>query len=523
MSEHDYFSPTAEGLTVGVVGAGVMGRGIAQLFAEAGVTVLLADASADAVSAARDFCAGMIERKVAKGKLDAAAAEAAAGRIRTTDAGPEHGYAAFADCDLVIEAVVERMDIKHAVLAGVEQAVSAQCIIASNTSSLSVTGFAAAAERPGRIAGLHFFNPVPLMRLVEVIGGERTDAAALDALAGLVERTGHHPVRAADTPGFLVNHAGRGYTTEALRIVSEGICAPADIDRVMTDAAGFRMGPFTLLDLTGLDVSHKVMESIYTQYYNEPRHRPVPLVGRRVTAGLLGRKTGEGFYRYVDGKQQWPDEVPAPSLPAKLPPVWISAEVPEWRVRLAAIFSAAGANVESAARPSRDALIVVTPLGADATTAALGANLDAHRTVAVDCLLGLDARRTLMATPVTGSDRLAAAHALLGADGTPVTAIEDSPGFIAQRIIAAIVNVGADIAQQRIAAPADIDQGVRLGLGYPRGSLEFGDSLGPWRVLAILDAMHAFYGDPRYRASPWLRRRALLGAALSDTRGSGAA
>eukprot|EP01036_Dinobryon_divergens_P041760 gene41760-55393_t len=289
-----------------------MGRGIAQIAAESGVTVLLADARSETVQEAVAFCAQMIRRKAAKGALSAEAAEAAVARLILTDAGPIQGYAAFADCTIVIEAVAERMDIKHAVRDGVEAAVSPACIIATNTSSLSVTGFAAGAKHAGRIAGLHFFNPVPLMKVVEVVAGFKAASEVCTQLAGYAKQMGHSAVQAQDTPGFIVNHAGRGYGTEALRIVSEGVADFATVDRILKDQAGFRLGPFELLDLTALDVSHPVMESIYHQYFEEPRFRPSVITAQRLAAGALGRKTGEGFYRYTDGVMQQTPEAPAP-------------------------------------------------------------------------------------------------------------------------------------------------------------------------------------------------------------------
>jgi 3-hydroxybutyryl-CoA dehydrogenase len=500
--------------TIGIIGAGVMGRGIAQVAAECGMTALLADANPQAVADAVEACAAMIRRKIAKGQLGADAAEAAVARIRATEAGPDSGYTAFKDCDLVIEAVVERMEVKHAVLAGVEAAVRDDCIIATNTSSLSVTGFAAAARLPGRVAGFHFFNPVPLMKVVEVIGGVLTEEGVLERLAAAARRMGHRPVRATDTPGFLVNHAGRGYTPEALRIVSEGIASFADVDRVMTEAAGFRMGPFELLDLTGLDVSQAVMESIYHQYYEEPRYRPATLVPQRRTAGLLGRKTGRGFYVYAEGRVQKPEEASPPAADLSRTSVWISGRYPGAAADLAAVVARSDARIEMGERPSSEAIILLTPFGEDTVTAALAEDLDPRRAVAVDCLLPLGRRRTLMRSPATRPDVLDAAWALLACDGAAVTVIHDSPGFIAQRILAAIVNVGADLAQQRVALPEDIDTAVELGLGYPKGPLRLGDEIGAGRVLEVLAAMQAFYGEPRYRASPWLKRRALLGASL---------
>lgn len=507
--------PQSTALTIGIVGSGIMGRGIAQVAAEAGIRVLLADAREGAAEEARAFCVDMINRKVAKKSLAMDDAQKVIDCIQATNAGPHSGYAAFASCHLVIEAAIERLDVKHAILEGLESSVSDDCIIATNTSSLSVTAFAAKARIPIRVAGFHFFNPVPMMKVVEVIGGVLTDPWVLDALTSIARRIGHFPVRCTDTPGFLVNHAGRAYGTEALRIVQEGIATFADVDRVMTEAAGFRMGPFELFDLTGLDVSHLVIESIYRQFYEEPRYRPVQITAQRYAAGLFGRKNGQGFYVYKDGKAQKPSETIVPVIDLGGLSVWVSQRYPEAAAAVKTVLGAVGVRLEDEPVPSANAMIVLTPFGEDTTTAALAENIDPTRSVAIDCLFGLDKRRTIMGTPVTRPDVLDKAHAVFAADGSKVTRIDDSPGFIAQRICAAIVNIGADIAQQKIATPADIDRAVELGLGYPLGPLALGDFHGSARILSILDAMHDFYGDPRYRASPWLKRRALLGAGLT--------
>jgi 3-hydroxybutyryl-CoA dehydrogenase len=328
---------------------------------------------------------------------------------------------------------------------------------------------------------------------------------------------GHTPVRAKDMPGFIVNHAGRGMNTEGLRIASEGVASFADIDRIMREQAGFRLGPFELLDLTALDVSHPVMESIYHQFYEEPRFRPSPMTGTRLAGGLIGRKTGEGFYKYVDGKQQVPPQAPAPTeLPRR---VWVSRASPHRRDEVFALIAKMGAlvTVDTGNTPAPDSLIVVTPLGQDATTAAVAEKLDATRVVAIDTLFPLAdaARRTLMTTPATTPEARDAAHALFAFDGVPVTVIRDSTGFVAQRVVAMIVNIACDIAQQRIATPGDIDLAVTLGLGYPRGPLAMGDALGAATLLTILRNMQAELGDPRYRPSPWLARRAQLGLSLT--------
>ncbi len=231
---------------------------------------------------------------------------------------------------------------------------------------------------------------------------------------------------------------------------------------------------------------------------------------------MLGRKTGRGFYTYDKGVA---GAMPVADVPvAKAASVWVSEAQPEWAAALREIAARAGVTVESGATPSASALCLVTPLGSDATTSCVTQGLDPARTVAIDCLFGVaaatPARRSLMTTPLTTAAMRDAAHALFAADGSAVSVMRDSAGFVAQRIIACVVNIGCDIAQQRVAKPADIDRAVSLGLGYPKGPLAFGDALGADKLLTVLEAMQTFYGDPRYRPSPWLKRRALLGVSL---------
>lgn len=495
---------------VGIVGTGAMGRGIAQIAAQAGLEVRLYDANPQATGIARDDIAATFAKLTAKGKLQAGDAQASLARIV-----PCAELAGLAGCDLVIEAIVEQLEAKRTLFRQLEAVVGAACILVSNTSSLSITAIAAACADPARVAGLHFFNPVPLMKVVEIIDGLRTAPATGAALMALVRRLGHTPVRAKDMPGFIVNHAGRGMNTEGLRVASEGVASFAAIDRVMREQAGFRLGPFELLDLTALDVSHPVMESIYHQFYEEPRFTPSPITATRLAGGLLGRKAGAGFYVYRDGRQQVDAEPPLPTtLPAR---VWVSRAQPASRAAVLALVERAGVEIDDGAAPHAESLIVVTPFGLDATTAAVDEQLDATRTVALDTLFALAGarRRTLMTTPATTAHACRAAQALFGADGVPVTTIRDSAGFVAQRVVATIVNIGCDIAQQRIASPQDIDLAVTLGLAYPQGPLALGDTLGAGTILTILRNMVRVLGDPRYRPSPWLARRAQLGLALT--------
>ncbi len=497
-------------LTLGIVGSGLMGRGIAQIAAQGGVRVLLQDTREGAAEEARENIAQTLKTLAEKGKIAAADADAAVARIGVAATSQE-----LSGCHIVVEAIVENLDAKRGLFQELENIVDETCLLATNTSSLSVTSIAAACRVPERVGGFHFFSPVPLMKIVEVIDGVVTAPWVGTALTGLARRMGHTPVRAKDTPGFIVNHAGRGYGTEALRILDEGVASYPEIDRILREAAGFRMGPFELLDLTGLDVSHPVMESIYNQYYQEPRFRPSPVTRQRLAAGLLGRKTKRGFYAYADGKMQ-PADTPAaaPAYDAKTAPaVWVSRSNKPGYEAVAVLLTRLGANIDDGPRPAKDSLCIVLPVGKDATTCTVEEELDAGRTVALDPLF-LEKRRTLMTTPVTAPEMRDAAWALFASDGVPVSVIGDSAGLVAQRVVATIVNIGCDIAQQRIASPEDIDRAVNLGLGYPRGPLAMGDALGAATILEILKSMQDFYGDPRYRPSPWLTRRARLGISL---------
>lgn len=502
------FDPQAPDLKVAVVGTGAMGRGIAQIAAQSGCTVLLFDAQPEAAAKAREALQHTFETLAAKGKLTADAAAAAADRLRV-----EHDLGGLAPAEVVVEAIVEDLDVKRRLFRELEDIVSSETVLASNTSSLSITAIATACRRPERVAGLHFFNPVPLMKVAEVIDGLRSDRAVGDALMGLVRRFGHQPVRALDTPGFIVNHAGRGYNTEALKLLGEGVAGVQAIDEVLREQAGFRMGPFELMDLTGLDVSQPVMESIYRQFYDEPRYRPSALAALRRTGGLLGRKTGEGFYRYDGGQQAREAPVAAPA--ARPHSVWVADLVPDWAEQARQLAASLGAAVEHTAVPSEQALIVVTPCGEDVSFVCTRHGWDARRTIGLDMLVPQAKRRTVVLNPLTQPGQRDAAAGLFGADGVPVSLVRDSVGLVAQRVLACVVNIGCDIAQQGIATPADIDLAVQLGLGYPRGPLAWGDALGPRRLLAILEHMTAITGDPRYRPSPWLRRRAHLGVSLT--------
>jgi len=497
-------------ITTAVVGAGAMGRGIAQILALGGHTVRLFDLQADAVQSAITSLAKVFDRLVEKGRLDQQAAEQALARLI-----PVANIEELADSQIIVEAVIERLDVKQELFKSLEVIVNAETILATNTSSLSVTAIASQCKHPERVAGYHFFNPVPLMKVVEVIAGARTKPQVTDTLCELAEQVGHRAVRAVDSPGFIVNHAGRGFGTESLKLLGEGVADIETIDAILREqvvfnGAGFKLGPFELMDLTGLDVSHPVMESIHEQFYQEPRFRPSTIAAQRYAAGLFGRKTEAGFYRYQNGQKIAPDKLNEPTPVQGPVSVWIAPAAA--RDLLVSTCESLGATIDNAAQPGHDSLILLAPLGQDAATAAQG--LDASRCVAIDTLFPFAYQsckhRVLMRTAATSDKAADAMQALFGRDGARATMLRDSAGFVSQRVVAMIVAIACEIAQQRIASVADIDDAVRIGLGYPIGPISMGDALGAETVNTLLANIYATTGDPRYRPSLWIQRRAQL-------------
>ncbi|WP_458682746.1 3-hydroxyacyl-CoA dehydrogenase [Prescottella equi] len=484
-----------------VVGAGAMGRGIAQLAVAAGIDVELADARVDAVQEAVAFITRMLHRSAEKGAMTEHAAQQAISRLHIC-AGPTEPSNRV---DIAIEAVVERLDVKQSLLSALEES-TPQALLASNTSSLSITAIASALKDPSRLIGLHFFNPVPLMRLVEVVPGLQSTPGAVDTGIALVRRLGHHAIVARDTPGFIVNHVGRALPTEALAILSEGIASPDDIDRIARDTLGLKMGPFELMDLTGLDVSHTVMETIAAGFYWDPRLRPSPIAATRVAGKRFGRKTQHGFYRYDEGRQIQCDEQKIIPDPAARP-LYVHAN-PDLR----GILNASGVHVVDT--PSADATSVVLPVGVPTHEAALDAGLDPADTIGIDPLSLGGPRWTVIIPMVLDRLRGNAALRSLSAAGRSITVTGDGPAPIAQRLVAAIVNLGAALAEHGIGHPDDIDSGARLGLGYPQGPLAMGDDYGTSMIVDVLDHMNERTRDPRYRASEWLRARATLTQSL---------
>lgn len=491
---------------VGVVGAGAMGRGIAQVCAAAGCNVLLFDMSKGAAERAIDLIRDDLAQGVTKGKLSQMDADGTLARIE-----PAQGLARFADCDLVVEAIVENLEAKQQLFGALEGIVQGECVLATNTSSLSVTAIAAACAWPQRIAGWHFFNPVPRMRLVEVIRAPRTAESVIDSLVALSARVGHRAIVTSDSPGFVVNHAGRAFVTEGLKMLAERTADHTAMDAILRSCAGFRMGPFELLDLTGLDVSVPVMESIHAQYYGDDRYRPSALARTRMVAGLLGRKSKQGFYNYESGQAA---EGPAPRVDCDLGDIrmwWPQEGTGALPPNVVSLLG----GTRRVSSPDRADVVLLAPLAGDLSTTVSAMALDACRTMAIDPLFSSRSGVTLMASPATGASAINAVQRVFMAQQIPTFLVADSPGYVAPRVVACIVNLACEMAQQGIALPSDIDAGVRLGLGYPAGPFEWGDRLGARQVLEILQSLYATFGDQRYRPSPWLARRARLALPLA--------
>jgi 3-hydroxybutyryl-CoA dehydrogenase len=499
--------------TVGVVGAGTMGTGIAQLAAQAGARTLLHDVAPEAVERAL----GRLDELVARGKLDSEA------RARVQAAG---SLDELAPCGAVIEAAAEELAVKRELLASLAAIVADDCVLATNTSSLSVTAIAAAVPGPERVVGMHFFNPPPLMRLVEVVPGDATDEPALRRARALGEAMGRRVIEAADGPGFLVNRCNRPFGLEALRLVQERIATPEQVDRICRMAGGFRMGPFALMDLVGLDVGLTIAESFYAQSYGEPRWRPSPLVARLVAAGRLGRKSGQGWYAYPDGPPPDPEPPEPGGGDGRL--VVIAGEgAVAWALRDAA--AEAGWDVAEPAEAEGEVPELIVDCGATEDDPPLQG---AHQAILCDTaplaaldpdggaagfhlLAPLGRLVELTSQPSTAPGALAGAEAFFATLGLVAERVGDAPGLVLGRIVAQLVNEAAFALGEGIGSAADIDAGMVLGLNHPRGPLTWADEIGPATVLGILAGLEDEYREERYRPAPMLLRASRLERPMS--------
>ncbi|MFJ2554997.1 MULTISPECIES: 3-hydroxyacyl-CoA dehydrogenase [unclassified Streptomyces] len=492
------------GRVVAVAGTGTMGQGIAQVALVAGHPVRLYDAVPGRAGQAAATIAGRLDRLVAKGRLDPAARDAAVARLL-----PAADLAELADAALVIEAVLEELSAKRELFAALEDVVADDCLLATNTSSLSVTAVAGALRLPGRLMGTHFFNPAPLLPLVEVVSGFASAPDAVTRAYETVLAWGKTPVRCADTPGFVVNRVARPFYAEALRVYEEGAADPATIDAVLRESGGFRMGPFELTDLIGQDVNEAVTRSVWESFFHDPKFTPSLAQRRLVESGRLGRKTGQGWFPYTEGaatplpRTEGPCEAPdAVGVHADLGPAAVLREMIE----------EAGVKVTRDRTPHVSDGFLALPGG---TALRLTDGSSATGDPSGPCIhfdLALDYRSCTRVALAPGADAdpgdLRAAIGLFQRLGKRVSVVDDVPGMIVGRTVALLIDLACDAAARGVASARDIDTAMKLGVNYPGGPGEWCDRLTAWWARSFLSALDGAYPGGRYAPSTALTRRA---------------
>lgn len=459
--------------SIGVIGAGTMGAGIAQLAAAAGHPVLLFDAFEGAAAKGKARIEKGLAVLVERGKMTAADVRALVGRIEVVDS-----LESFSGAALAVEAVVEKLEVKRELFAQLEAIMAEDAILGTNTSSISVTAIGRDLKRPGRLVGMHFFNPAPVMKLVEVISGVSTEPEAAQVVFDTAEAWGKIAVHAKSTPGFIVNRVARPYYAEALRLYEEQVTDPATIDALLTEGGGFRMGPFTLMDLIGHDVNYAVSTSVFDAYYQEPRFRPSIVQLELLNAGRLGRKSGHGFYDYAAGA--------TPPEPAQEP---VSEDVD--------ILD--GFTLDESYETSGVSIQMTDGRRAGTLACELGTPV-----ILYDLSTG-GKRVGFTASPDVPGEIIARFVVTLALQGIAATRLPDWPGLVVMRTVAMLANEGFEAVLQGVADEAGIDTAMKFGVNYPRGPLAWARDIGLGRVLSVLDAIHALTGDPRYRASMALR------------------
>jgi 3-hydroxybutyryl-CoA dehydrogenase len=491
---------------VAVVGLGTMGAGIAEVFARAGLEVVAIEADPAALRRGLDLLERSLDRAVSRGRLAAAERYAVGARVR-----PASGYAEAAGADLAIEAVPERPELKREVFAELDRVLPPHAILATNTSSLSVTAIAAATGRPGRVVGLHFFNPAPVMALVEVVGTVLADDGVTAAAAGLARRLGKTPVQVTDRAGFVANALLLPYLNHAARLLETGFASRADIDTAATAGLGLPMGPLALLDLIGLDTSLSIMEVLAAEF-GGPRYAPAPLLRRLVDAGATGRKSGRGFYDYAAGAPETTDTRNGAAGPA---PASITLIVPgaDGDSVLADAVARAGITVNTDPAGGSDLVLIEKSLGDPLLAAALATGRPGD---AVGLHLAGGNLAEIVLTRLASPAAAAAAAALAARLGWTVVRAPDRPGFLVGTLLYPHLADAVRMVQDGYASPADVDTAMTLGCGYPRGPLELLDEAGPATALAVLEAMHRAYGDPAFAPPPLLSDYAAAGLRFRD-------
>lgn len=494
MTALDLSSPVA------VVGTGTMGQGIAQVALVAGHPVRLYDAAPGRAREAADAILARLDRLVEKGRLDGAERDAARARLL-----PAEDLAELADCTLVAEAVLERLDVKQQLFRELEELVDDDCLLATNTSSLSVTAIGGALRNAGRFVGLHFFNPAPLMPLVEVVSGFATDVTSATRAYETARSWGKTPVACADTPGFIVNRIARPFYAEALAVYEAQAADPATIDAILRESGGFRMGAFELTDLIGQDVNESVTHSVWESFFRDVRFTPSLAQRRLVEAGRLGRKSGQGWYDYADGAER---AEPHTAEEAQ-PPAYVVAEGDLGPAsELLALIREAGITVREDEEDHGTRLVL--PGGGQLALTDGQTAVELRDVVYFD--LALDYRKAtriaLSASQDISSKTLEEAVGLFQALGKDVSVIGDVPGMVVARTVARIVDLAHDAVAKGVATEEDIDTAMRLGVNYPLGPFEWSRKLGRSWAYDLLDDLHLREPSGRYAPSLALYRHA---------------
>jgi 3-hydroxybutyryl-CoA dehydrogenase len=496
--------------TVLVVGAGIMGMGIAQVAAQAGHPVLLFDARDGAARDAKLKLGATFDALAAKGKLGSDAARATLARIE-----PIGTLNAARSATVAVEAIVEQLDAKRALFRQLETALAADAILATNTSSISVTAIANGLKHPGRLVGMHFFNPVPLMKLVEVVSGLHTEPAVAEAIFELSKAWGKTPAHAKSTPGFIVNRIARPYYAETLMLLQEQAATPQMLDACLK-AAGFRMGPCELMDLIGHDTNFAVTNSVYEANFYDKRYMPSLVQKEMVDGGLFGRKSGRGFYQYPQGMPALPVAVHEAPHTAREVTVHGHGAVAD------ALERAATHALEAQGwGPARAHDSGWTGLAIDGARLVLTDGRTAQQMAAalgIDDVAVFDRPLVLPAPPGTALAFAVSptastawrtqADAWLAALGFAPLPLADVPGLVVARTVGMLVNEAADAVQQGVCTEADADAAMKLGVNYPQGPFEWLAAWSAREIVALLEALDHHYRGERYRASGYLRQRA---------------